>query len=1053
MNLKLNFQVLQNIWRRFISQENLTLTLRLLFMLESYYTIFYKRSQSQFHENIAEDMKRRLLDEGGPAILGIYGESGVGKTHVAQTVACDAEVQEQFLGGIIWLSFGQFPNIHDLQATLWSDSVSKSSFISAEDGLIKLKKKFAEGLPVLLIIDDLSERAHLDAVKILEGKDKGRMLVTSRKREVLEAEDIEVVFMDAMKEDDALALFFSSAGFEDQDKGSFLPLAVDMLQGCCKLPIVVQAVATSLYKERDIQTWQRAQNFLREGTFSEWENRVTDGTIAALDAERLVNNKEKGSAHSKSEHVVEDSQLHIANDITKDTSLEGMGNILQGLAWSFIALTSIHPLFQECFLDLAAYPEGEYVATENLETFWRYGNKILKDEVFLCLSLLQCRSMVEFKVDSKKSPWKLGQGISWKLPSKFHEFVTKKLLCDWKSYPSAQRQNLVQKQIRDASNLEADLKWLERIPKWKNAFNGQTEDDHGSKPSTETCSSERNTFCEPEVLSPSLSCIGNLNCSIEQSNAACQSENAQSEVMNLIEQHGSIGESIVTRKEVKERRQIRLDRLFLPDLKLDHIPVDSVDQFKRANILKLSLIGNDITRVKDNLQFPSLQIALMTNNKKLKRVFPPALHGMQHLLVLDLRGCSSLKELPVTVSSLQSLQLLDLRFCTNLCTLPKSIGSLRHLHQLKLSGCAAFTHLPRSVGWLQSLEVLEMVGCKQLRCLPSTIGRLSSLLILNLHGCSSLHTLPTSIDSLKRLYFLELSGCSNLEYVLSLFEKLRLLMDLQKSCLMAVPMGIWRMSNIETLSLSSLKNLTFLPSRISALHQLRNLSLSDCRSLEFLPEELGALSLLQELDLSHTALRKLPQSLGKLEELKHLYLQGCARLLSVPDSISQLSKLELLDLSACWDLVKVPDTFGGPGSFCELRELNMSGCSIKAFPPLSNDAFSKLKVLKLANCSNLYTLPSNFGILHSLEQINLEGCSSLTSLQGVGMGQLKSLAGLNLRNCTKLTLLPATELASLDSLKFLDVSGCSGLSPFPEVLLTCARLHSLKLVRWGALWH
>ena len=78
---------------------------------------------------------------------------------------------------------------------------------------------------------------------------------------------------------------------------------------------------------------------------------------------------------------------------------------------------------------------------------------------------------------------------------------------------------------------------------------------------------------------------------------------------------------------------------------------------------------------------------------------------------------------------------------------------------------------------------------------------------------------------------------------------------------MAIPINCWQLGQLEFLHLCSMKKLTYLPQLVGKLQHLRHLNLSNCRSLEILPNDIGSLFLLEKVDLSHTAIRKVSNTL------------------------------------------------------------------------------------------------------------------------------------------------------------------------------------------------
>jgi disease resistance protein RPS2 len=100
---------------------------------------------------------------------------------------------------------------------------------------------------------------------------------------------------------------------------------------------------------------------------------------------------------------------------------------------------------------------------------------------------------------------------------------------------------------------------------------------------------------------------------------------------------------------------------------------------------------------------------------------------------------------------------------------------------------------------------------------------------------------------------------------------------------------------------------------------------------------------LNVLDLSHTNIEKLPNSVSDLVKLASLLLSNCKRLRHVP-SLKNLGELKRLDLSSTQALKKMPQ---GMEFLSNLRCLRMNGCGNKKFPGGILPKISHLQVFVL----------------------------------------------------------------------------------------------------------
>merc|ERR1712039_220838 len=86
------------------------------------------------------------------------------------------------------------------------------------------------------------------------------------------------------------------------------------------------------------------------------------------------------------------------------------------------------------------------------------------------------------------------------------------------------------------------------------------------------------------------------------------------------------------------------------------------------------------------------------------------------------------------------------------------------------------------------------------------------------------------------------------------------------------------------------------------------------RGLSTIPDSFGKLSNLKFCNLTHSRdLVALPDSIGSLAALEDLNLGGCKSLAALPESILHLKNLKVLDIRDCSALGTVPDFSSLPG--------------------------------------------------------------------------------------------------------------------------------------------
>ncbi|XP_056168030.1 disease resistance protein RPV1-like [Syzygium oleosum] len=382
-------------------------------------------------------------------------------------------------------------------------------------------------------------------------------------------------------------------------------------------------------------------------------------------------------------------------------------------------------------------------------------------------------------------------------------------------------------------------------------------------------------------------------------------------------------------------------------------------------------------------------------------------------------------------------------------------------------------------GWNQlkmakNLKVLNLTECRNLRGTPDFSAH-ENLERLILQGCKGLVQVDKSIGKLKHLVFLNLEGCYNLRTLPNEMGELEALTELIVDGTSITKIPEWKgMKKLETLSavecaslsicnftgcLTSLSNLRLKNTQITELPfgnfgSLVELNISDSRIGE-LPNSIGKMKNLRVLRMSRTSLRKLPSALGMLEKLEEIDAAGCEYLEEIPSEIGRLSFLRILILilssTGISEVPKVPEsltnlflTARAPSlqwisrlRKLESLELFCSG-SASQLPPDFN-LLSKLRelVLKVDNLECLPRLPQNLSrlriygrrimeksidlsYLEKLSELSIWNCEQLIEIQG--LERLKNLKRLRLGELPSLVKL--ADLTSLKKLMVLWISYC-----------------------------
>ncbi|KAM0823213.1 hypothetical protein ACQ4PT_071019 [Festuca glaucescens] len=169
-----------------------------------------------------------------------------------------------------------------------------------------------------------------------------------------------------------------------------------------------------------------------------------------------------------------------------------------------------------------------------------------------------------------------------------------------------------------------------------------------------------------------------------------------------------------------------------------------------------------------------------------------------------------------------------------------------------------------------------------------------------------------------------------------------------------------------------LKENQFHPDAYSQAKNLRVLVLDvSPYSLRELPDSIGKLKQLRYLSVPNISGRMDLRCIAQLTKLNYLNLSGSTHLLGLPESISEMKGLMHLDLSYCRNLKILPLSFG---KLRELVYLDLSHCGGVLGIPEVLGGLTKLQHLELSECINLRGLPEVIGSLTELRYLNLTGC-------------------------------------------------------------------------------
>ncbi|QIR41002.1 hypothetical protein HCG51_32855 [Tolypothrix sp. PCC 7910] len=196
--------------------------------------------------------------------MGVQGMGGIGKTVLATALARDEEVRKAFPDGVLWVTFGQTPQILTWQSYLASALGEKQAAFT-EVGLAKarLRELFAQKA-CLLILDDIWRLDDAMAFDVLG--ERCQMLITTRDAAIVTGLGGEEYQLAILGKQQALALL---ADWANQSVDELPTTAKQVARECGYLPLALSLNGAMV---RDGTPWSDLLEALREADLEFFEH-------------------------------------------------------------------------------------------------------------------------------------------------------------------------------------------------------------------------------------------------------------------------------------------------------------------------------------------------------------------------------------------------------------------------------------------------------------------------------------------------------------------------------------------------------------------------------------------------------------------------------------------------------------------------------------------------------------------------------------------------------------------------------------------------------------
>nr|KAJ0192340.1 hypothetical protein LSAT_V11C800410530 [Lactuca sativa] len=412
-----------------------------------------------------------------------------------------------------------------------------------------------------------------------------------------------------------------------------------------------------------------------------------------------------------------------------------------------------------------------------------------------------------------------------------------------------------------------------------------------------------------------------------------------------------------------------------------------------------------------------------------------ALHMTPSLKEFSLSGCSlsNVNLGPFLNSSriLPNIQHLNLGYNSFKGPLPGLFQNMSSLTFLDLSGfnLSLAWNFPNLLSMIPSLSEIHLSGCGlDKTCLSSSpllnFSTLSNIQHLDLGNNPLGGIFPSFLTNMSSLRVLELSN-TMLNSSLPILPKLLVLHLSSNKFKQIEHVGIWRQCHLKQLSVTDNEfdmEMTDPPKNASECSQY---------ALEF-------------LELSWSLKGRIPETLGRLTNLRDLDLSDNGVTGTIPESLGRLSFLEVLDLSQNQLTGLIPESLG---KLAALTDMDLGSNLLNGTIPVSIGQLAKLRSLYISrNYLEGAIIEAHFANLSMLEHLDTSSNSKLTFNVSRGWIPPFQLISLYLGSCNIANGFPQW-LRNQRKLHMLDLSNSTISGPLPTWL------QEMPIIPWLDLSH